>query len=252
MRHQTTTEEVLSTPTTNRHRGIEQAVARAPQSPGAPASVGDEQDIAVFEAMVAQCEDRAYRLAMQLVRSERLAQEILQRTFLSAWQDRRKLAGSLEFSRWVCRAVGKAALRNLNTAVFRGQVSSRDASASIRTSSTFWIRPAAGHDSDWATRPAEQLSSEDLYRHVRRAVDVLPATLRAIFLLCDTEAMPVEDAAEILDLPVAAARQNLQEARLAMRTAIGDYFGREVPGESRAAAPSGVEHRRCDGSFIDS
>jgi RNA polymerase sigma-70 factor (ECF subfamily) len=251
MQHQTTTEETLRTPTTDRHRRVEQSAGWAPQSPTAPALVVDRQDIAAFEAMVAECEDKAYRLAMQLVRNEGAAQEILQRVFLSAWQNRRKLAGGAEFSRWVWRAVGKAALRQLDADVCRGQASSPDVLASIRTSPTFWIRPVADKEPDWATRPAHQLRSEDLYRHIRRTVDVLPTELRAMFILCDSEAMPVEDAADILDLPVAAARKNLHTARLAMRAAIGDYFCREVLDGEGDAASLGIDYRRSDASFTD-
>jgi RNA polymerase sigma-70 factor, ECF subfamily len=253
MRHQTTTEKALGTPNTDRRWGVEQSTVRVSEASAIEGPAVDERDIAVFEEMVGRCEDRAYRLAMQLVRSEPAAQEILQRAFLSAWQNRRRLVGDIEFSRWVCRTVGKAALGHLNAAVCRSQASSGDRLASIRTSPTFWIRPMADKESDWAARPGDQLCAEDLHRHIRKTVDGLPTELRVMFVLCDSEAMPVEDAAQILDLPVAAAREYLQAARLAMRAAIADYFlCSDVSDGTCGAAPVGIDgHVWSEASFTD-
>ena len=250
MRHQTTMEESERTPTSNQRWHAKHATARVSAPPATPDPAVDGRDIAAFEEMVGRCEDGAYRLAMQLVRSEAVAQEILQRTFLSAWQNRRRLVGEGQFNLWVYRSVGKAALGHLNSADRQAQASGGNCLASIRTSPRFWIRPSAGEESDWSTRPTDQLRSEDLYRHIRNVVDALPAEMRTMFILCDLDAMSIEDSAEILGLPVAAVKEHLQAARMAVRTAIGDYFCRKArDGASSAASAAAVRRLSSEASL---
>jgi DNA-directed RNA polymerase specialized sigma24 family protein len=114
------------------------------------------------------------------------------------------------------------------------------------------MRLRAGEDSDWSLRPTGQLRSEKLYRHIRETIDTLPPELRTMLILCDSEAMSIEDSAEILDLPIAAAKENLQAARLAVRAAIADFFCRNVRDKASAKAGMGINHRRLsEASFTD-
>jgi DNA-directed RNA polymerase specialized sigma24 family protein len=114
------------------------------------------------------------------------------------------------------------------------------------------MRLRAGEDSDWSLRPTGQLRSEKLYQHIRETLDTLPTVLRTIFILCDSEAMSIEDSAEILDLPIATARENLQAARLAVHAAIGDYFRRDVHDRVSAEAGMGTNHRPLfEATFTD-
>ena len=92
----------------------------------------------------------------------------------------------------------------------------------------FWTRAKRVAESDWSILPARQLSSEDLFHHIREAVYLLPADLRAVFVLFDLEELSIEDSAEILDLPVATAKENLHAARMAIRHSIGLHLSRSV------------------------
>jgi len=235
-------EQTVRTPTTDRNWHGDQTTAGATQDSVIPNEIVGERDIAVFEELVDQCEDKAYRLAMQLVRSELVAQEILQQTFLSAWQNMQRFEGVIQFSDWVYRTVGKAALGHLDSTRKHGEKTADEHLPAIRTSPRFWLRASVDDDSDWSTRPADHLCSEDLYCHIRKTVDALPDELRTVFILCDSEGLSVEIGAEILDLPVATAKENLQVARLMVRDAIGHYFSRVVHDRAGASAHTDIEH----------
>jgi RNA polymerase sigma-70 factor (ECF subfamily) len=249
-------EQTVTTARTNRNWHAEQLSDWASPSLATPAPAVEEREIAAFEAMVDQCEDKAYSLAMQLVRSEPAAQEILQQTFLLAWQNRQKLAGGKQFHAWVYRTVGKAAIERL-----KSKTHSREASAgasvpsiqtSSRTSPRFRIRTRADKESDWSARPSYQLFSEELCRYIRKTVDSLPMEPRTMFILCDSEAMSLEESAAILGLPVASAKVNLQAARLAVRAAIGDYFCGDAQEGASASVHEGIDHRLLsEGSLTD-
>lgn len=201
----------------------------------AQSEVVDTWNVATFEESLDRCEDRAYRLAMLLVRDEPTAQEVLQETFLSAWQNVQSFVTRSQFSTWVYRATAKAALGRLDFVKDQERSTAGMCLLSAMTIRRFWGRVRADEASDWFARPSEQLSSEELYRHIRKTVDSLPSVLRTVFVLCDLEEMSLENSAEILDLPVGVAKENLQAARLVIRSAIGHHFSRNAAREARAA-----------------
>jgi RNA polymerase sigma-70 factor (ECF subfamily) len=161
-----------------------------------------------------------------LVRSESAAQEILQETFLSAWQNMRSFAGRAQFEDWVFRAIAKAALGRMKFARGQGLTSIEKCIPSIRTNPRSLSRSLAREDADWVLRPSDQRGSEELYRHIRDTVDSLPDEQRAVFVLCDLEGMSAANSAEILELPVTTTAANLQTARLAVRDTIGRHFSK--------------------------
>jgi RNA polymerase sigma-70 factor, ECF subfamily len=182
-------------------------------------------DVATFEESVARCEEKAYRLAVHLVRSESAAQEILQETFLSAWQNASSFANRTQFSAWVYRATVQCALGRLKSA--SAQRPSPDGHViSLSSIPTFWGRARRMGESDWSILPAHELSSEALFHHIRETFNLLPPELRAVFVLCDVEELSVADSAEILDLSVAETEENLHAARMVICHAIGLHFAR--------------------------
>jgi RNA polymerase sigma-70 factor (ECF subfamily) len=187
---------------------------------------GDFWDVATFEKSVARCEDRAYRLAVHLARSEAAAQEILQETFLSAWQNTSRFASRAQFSTWVYRKTVQRALGHLKRTGREEPSSDDDFLLSLSTIPRFWSRAKQAKESDWSILPARQLAADDLCHHIRETVNLLPTHLRAVFVLCDLEEISVEDSAEILDLPVVAVKGNLHAARMAIRHSIGLHFSR--------------------------
>ena len=200
-----------------------------------PSEMVDQWNVETFEESLGRCEARAYRLALHLVHNEPAAQEILQETFLSAWQNTRLFATRAQFDAWVYRATVKAALGRQSSAHRQEPPCGDSYLLSSMKVRKYWGRTRADEDSNWFSRAPEELRSEGLHRHVRRTIDSLSAVLRTVFILCDLEGMSVADTAEILGLSVVVAREDLQAARLLIRSAIGTYFAGSEPGV--AAAP---------------
>jgi RNA polymerase sigma factor (sigma-70 family) len=223
---------VKSGRTTGRNRNRTQDFAPAPRGSALQDEVVDHWNVATFEESLGRCENRAYRLASYLVADETAAQEILQQTFLSAWKNKRMFATRAQFDTWVYRATIRAALG-------RQDHGRRRASHHLLSSMAIrrlWGRMRADEDSEWFRRAPHELRSEDLHRHVRSTINFLSAELRAAFILCDLEGMSLVDSAEILDWSVEAARENLQSARLIIRSAIGSFFSMSLRGPVAAPA----------------
>ena len=226
--------------TAERRRGAERTTAHDSLCLAPSAVVAGEWNFTSFEEWVGGCEDKAFRLAMHFLRDEPAVQEILQETFLAAWENIQAFANRTRFNAWVYRTTVKAALERLSSTRNRGQVSQDRSLLFLFTTREFWTKLTADEDPDWSMRPPDQLGSDDLLQHIRKTVDSLPLELRAVFVVCGVEAMSLEEGADILDLPVMTVRVQLQAATLAVRHAIGRYFalglGRILRGVVRDAS----------------
>jgi RNA polymerase sigma-70 factor (ECF subfamily) len=184
-------------------------------------------DLPAFEALVERHEDRLYRLAVRLLRNDDDAREVLQEAFLSAWQKLGDFAGRAQFGSWIYRVTLNAALMLLRTRRRRPTISAEDVPEGALDEAL-----ARGQDqgtqgtSDWIRRPDEQLQSDELKQHIQVALDQLPEILRVVFVLRDVEDLSTEETADALGITVQAVKTRLHRARLALRAAISDYFGR--------------------------
>lgn len=181
-------------------------------------------DLTAFEGLVERHEDRLYRLAMRLLRNDNDAREVLQESFVTAWQKLGNFAGRAQFGSWIYRVTLNTALMLLRSRRRRPMVSMDD-----MTEEAVSAGIAAGSEqpaNDWTRRPDEQLQSAELKEHIQQAVGELPEILRLTFVLRDVEGLSTEETAEALDVTVQTVKTRLHRARLALRSSISEYFGR--------------------------
>jgi RNA polymerase sigma-70 factor (ECF subfamily) len=181
-------------------------------------------DVAAFEELIGRHEEKLYRLAMRFVRNETDAAEILQETFLSAWRNLGSFQGKAQFASWIYRVAVNAALMMLRSHKRHPQVAVEDVSPEALGEAASNAPQGVGAGVDWSRRPDEQFQSEELRQQIQGAVDELPESQRAVFLLRDVDGLSTEETAEILQVTVPTVKTRLHRARLALREAITRYF----------------------------
>jgi len=174
-------------------------------------------NLASFEESLARCEAKAYRLAVQLVGSEPAAREIIQETLSAAWQNMHGLASHSEIETWVYRATVKAAFQRCGCAKYR-RSSQDDCCLLFTMTARNFLLHARSDENATCSRAAR--CSAATYRRLRKVVDALPEGLRAVFILCELEAMSVGELEKILDSPSEELAERLRTARSAVRKAI--------------------------------
>jgi RNA polymerase sigma-70 factor (ECF subfamily) len=182
-----------------------------------------EGDIEAFESLVERHRDRLFGLAMRMTRSEADAAEVVQDTFLAAYQNLRNFRGEAAFGSWVHRIAANNALMRL-----RHQRVVEAATEELR-GPEFTERGSLAEipEIDWSRRADEKVLDEELGRAIRKATDELPEGYREVFLLKDLEGMSYEEISEMMGISVAAVKSRLHRARLALREKI-DAFYKEV------------------------
>lgn len=176
-----------------------------------PTPAGDERQLVArcragetraFAVLVDRYRDRAYGLALRLVRSPSDAEEVAQDAFVRAWRSLADFRGDASFGTWLYRIVWRRALDR--AAVLRTrkgkETALEDAPEIARTA-------AAPGDSEAGTG-AEEWS---------RMTGDLSDAQRAVVTLFYYEDMALKDVARVLDMPEGTVKTHLSRARAALR-----------------------------------
>jgi RNA polymerase sigma-70 factor (ECF subfamily) len=158
-----------------------------------------------------------YGVALRLTRHPNEAEEVLQETLIAACRGVEEFEARSSLGTWLYRIAtnnGLMRLRRKRPDVISVEDLEQDGFETLPPSDL----------SPWPIQPEEDVLSEELRRQMAKAVDELPDTLRAAFVLRDLEGLSTDEAAEVLDITPGALKVRLHRARLALRDALGEYF----------------------------
>ena len=176
-------------------------------------------DLESFEALVNLYAKRIYHIAYKIVESIQDAEDVLQETFLKAFENLAKFRGESSFYTWIVQIAVNAALQRVKK----------------RRSQTVSLDGLYGDDDDfrpqqivaWDETPEELYSREETQHILEEAIASLPTLYRTVFLLRDVENMPMADIARILEISLPAAKSRLIRARLELREVLSRYFKKD-------------------------
>jgi RNA polymerase sigma-70 factor, ECF subfamily len=184
-------------------------------------------DIAAFEQLVKRYDRTLLRIAQSVTRNREDSQDVVQETFLKAYQHLGDFRGDSKFSTWLIRITVNQSLMKL-----RRQRAIREESLDedFGTDEDVFPREVI----DWAPNPEQLYRTSELRRILIKTIEELPPILRTVFVLQDLEGLSTDQTADALNLSQSAVKSRLWRARLQLRERLNKYFGK--PAES-----SGVE-----------
>jgi RNA polymerase sigma-70 factor, ECF subfamily len=165
-------------------------------------------DADAFDRLAAARIDRAYRLAVAIVRSEPNARDAVQDAFVAAWCQLPRLRDPARFDAWLDRIVVNAcrmALRHERVVRLR-EIEVEDPDGPAGGSRSHGQQPG----------PADGVADSDV---VRRAMSHLDAGKRAILVLHHVEERPIAEIAAALRIPAGTVKWRLHAARSALQRA---------------------------------
>jgi len=77
---------------------------------------------------------------------------------------------------------------------------------------------------DWCCLPEEDFESDEVRVQLEQAIQELPETLKAVFIMRELEGLSTLETAEALDLSEGAVKVRLHRARLWLRERLTPYF----------------------------
>lgn len=163
-------------------------------------------DTRAFEALVEMHQDRAYALALRIVRSESDAEEVAQDAFVKAWLSIREFRGESAFATWLHRIVVRRALDRADSLRARGAREER-------------LDPDRAGVGNAAAAPDSPRPDDAGSRGMARLMDALPPLQRAALALHYYEDRSVSEIATLLELPEGTVKTHMNRGRAALRLA---------------------------------
>jgi RNA polymerase sigma-70 factor (ECF subfamily) len=179
-----------------------------------------EGNTGAFSELVRRYEGKIFRLAQHVTQNREDAEDVLQETFLKAYEHLDQFQGNSKFYTWIVRIAVNQALMKLRRRKTDKSVSLDEA---IDTGEDTVVREIATWDPD----PEQRFSQDELRDILDSAVQSLAPPYRSVFVLRDVEDLSTEETAEALNLSVPAVKSRLLRARLQLREKLTRFFKRK-------------------------
>jgi RNA polymerase sigma-70 factor (ECF subfamily) len=160
-------------------------------------------DNRAFDELVRLTYSDVYRLAVKLTGNEADANDVVQDTYVRAFRHLRRFRGDASFSTWLYRIASNCASSFLSR---RGR---------HRYESLTVVEDIAATDLD--DDPSLSAEASSLRTTIERALDQLPARLRAVVELRELEDLSHREIAERLGISESATKVRLHRARQTLR-----------------------------------
>jgi RNA polymerase sigma-70 factor (ECF subfamily) len=179
-----------------------------------------EGDARAFSELVRRYEGKIFRLAQHVTQNREDAEDVLQETFMKAYEHLDQFQGNSKFYTWIVRIAVNQALMKLRRRKTDRSVSLDE---TIDTGEDTVVREIAAWDED----PEDRYSREELGKILDTAVQGLDPPYRSVFQLRDIDELSTEETADALGLSVPAVKSRLLRARLQLREKLTRYFKRK-------------------------
>ena len=168
-------------------------------------------DLHAFDALLAPCRGRAYRLAFRMVGSQADADDVLPEALLRAFQGIPKFDGRSRFGTWLWRIV-------TNTATDHTRQTRRQ--ATLARSYPEADPPASSAAED----PARVAAEHESMAAWMSAIDALPADQRTALVLVAMERMSYAQVAQIQQCPEGTVAWRVAQARRRLCERLGPHL----------------------------
>jgi RNA polymerase sigma-70 factor (ECF subfamily) len=179
---------------------------------------GDET---AFAELVRRYHRLMLRVARGYVRTDAVAEEVVQEAWLAVVRGIERFEGRSSFKTWLLRIVA-------NRAMTSGAKEARSVPIEPSVSADHFVpegEPGAGA---WSTPPEpwpeDQLLADETRAVINRAIEELPPLQRAVVSMRDIEGLSSEEVREMLDISAGNQRVLLHRGRQRVREALNAYL----------------------------
>lgn len=174
---------------------------------------------AAFEELVNRYEKKIYRLGLNLTGSPEDAEDVLQESFLKAFEHLPEFRADSRFYTWLVRIAINEGLMKLRKR---------------RSDRLVPIEDAVGEEGeviprefkDWKPNPEQVYAQAEIEAILQNAAASLAPGLRTVFLMRDVQGLSTEETATLLNLTAGAVKARLFRARLQLREDLSKVFKR--------------------------
>ncbi|MCJ7626419.1 MAG: sigma-70 family RNA polymerase sigma factor [Anaerolineaceae bacterium] len=187
-----------------------------------------EGDRSEYARLVDEYSGMIFRLALKILNNQQDAEDVLQETFIKAFQHIPTFQGHSSISTWLYRISTNEALMMIRKR--------KPETGSVS------LEEYEDHDDnepmqieDWCCLPEEELLSAETKEYLDEAIQNISNNLKVVFLLRDVEGFSVRETAEILEISEASVKTRLSRARMRLQQELSKYFSPRISKEEKNA-----------------
>ena len=179
-------------------------------------------DQAEYAKVVEAYSGYVYRLALKMVNNPQDAEDILQETFIKAYDAFPDFEGRSKISTWLYRIATNEAL------MFLRSKDPTPVSVEQPYPQKQESTPKPLEIVDWCCLPEDEMLTDEIRQYLSESVEELSDALKATFVLRDIEKLSTKETAEVLGISESAVKTRLHRARMQLRESLSDYFKAKV------------------------
>ncbi|MFH2037929.1 MAG: sigma-70 family RNA polymerase sigma factor [Chloroflexota bacterium] len=171
-----------------------------------------------FAKLIDAHSNQIYRLAQKMLNNPQDAEDVLQNTFLKAFQNINHFEGRSKISTWLYRIATNEALMIIRKQHPEVNISEEYGEEDNEINSPIQLI-------DWCCLPESEMVSSESRKELDNAIQRLSEALRIVFILRDIEGLSIQETSKILNLTETAVKTRLLRARLNLREQLSTYYG---------------------------
>jgi len=173
-------------------------------------------DTKAFEELMKRTQTNIYNLGLRLLGNKEDAADLMQETYIKAYENLNRFEGRSSFSTWLYRIATNNALMKLRK--------EKKKKVSIDELKKIGDKSYRIEISDWSENPSSYFKSAELKEVLQKAIDSLPPKYKSVFILHDIEGLSLAEVAQILSLSVPAVKTRVHRSRMYLREKISEYI----------------------------
>jgi len=164
----------------------------------------------LFHELIRPHEHSVFVMALSFLHNEADAEDAAQEAFLKAYRNLASFRGEAKFGTWLISIT----LNEARTRIRRKKFLPTD-SIDAESEDPGHVSPALLRD--WREIPSQALERQEVRLMLQEAIAALPDNYREVFLLRDVEDLSTSEAADLLQISVAALKVRLHRARIMLQ-----------------------------------
>jgi RNA polymerase sigma-70 factor (ECF subfamily) len=161
-------------------------------------------DVGAFDELVRAHEDRVFGICLRMMSNRDAALDAVQETFLTVFRKADRYQAKAAFSTWLYRVA-------VNTCYDQLRKAKRRRAEPL---------PETTDPADYRTD--DDLAAAEIRPAIEAALQALPHEFRAAVVLVDLQGLSLEQAADILSVPVGTAKSRVFRGRKQLATSLGN------------------------------
>lgn len=170
----------------------------------------------LYAWIIRRYNQRLYRVAMSIVADESEAEDVMQVSYIKAWENLAKFNFESAFATWITRIL-------INESLLR--VKKRKAGVVLRNEETD-ISPGMAVTAE-KQNPLGKMMNVELKTILEQSIRELPDKYRAVFVLREIENLNVGETGECLSLTETNVKVRLNRAKAMLKKSLDKYYSKE-------------------------